>query len=71
MKVTARWGWAAVPSTIKQATLLQASRLLARRDAPFGIAGSPDVGSEIRLLARVDPDVAVAVAPYRRWWGAK
>jgi hypothetical protein len=71
VKVTGRWGWTAVPTTIKQATLLQASRLLARRDAPFGIAGSPDVGSEMRLLARVDPDVAVAIAPYRRWWGAK
>ena len=71
IKVTAQWGWTAVPSTIKHATLLQASRFLARRDAPFGVAGSPDAGSEMRLLAKVDPDVAVAVAPYRRWWGAR
>lgn len=70
VRVTARWGWTAVPTTIKQATLLQASRLLARRDAPFGVAGSPEAGSEVRLLARLDPDVAVAVSPYRRWWGA-
>lgn len=70
-QVTAKWGWTAVPTAIKQATLLQASRLLARRDSPFGIAGSPDAGSELRLLARVDPDVAVAVAPFRRWWGAR
>jgi hypothetical protein len=70
VKVTARWGWSSVPTTIKQATLLQASRILARRDSPFGVAGSPEVGSEMRLLARLDVDVAVAVAPYRRWWGA-
>lgn len=70
VQVTARWGWSSVPTAIKQACLMQASRLLARRDAPFGIAGSPEVGSEMRLLARLDPDVSVAVAPYRRWWGA-
>jgi hypothetical protein len=70
VEVTARWGWTSVPATVKQACLMQASRLLARRDSPFGVAGSPEVGSEMRLLARLDPDVAVAVAPYRRWWGA-
>lgn len=69
VRVTARFGWSAVPDTIKQACLLQASRLLSRRDAPFGVAGSPDAGSEVRLLARLDPDVAVSVTPYRREWG--
>lgn len=64
--ITAIWGWTAVPSPIKQATLLQAARLLKRRDAPFGIAGSPDQGSELRLLARLDPDVQVMLANYRR-----
>lgn len=64
--VTAKFGWTTVPVTIKQATLLQASRLFKRRDAPFGVAGSPEVGSEVRLLARVDPDVAVTLRPYIR-----
>lgn len=68
--VTAQYGWTTVPVAIQQATLLQASRFLARREAPFGIAGSPDVGSELRLLAAVDPDVAVVLGPYVRWWGA-
>lgn len=68
--VTALWGWTAVPNTIKQATLLQASRIIKRRDAPFGVAGSPEMGSELRLLAKVDPDVEVAVRPYVRWWSA-
>lgn len=66
VRVTARWGWTAVPNAVKEATLLQASRLLSRRDSPFGVAGSPDAGSEVRLLAKVDPDVEVALAPYRR-----
>lgn len=71
VRVTARWGWADVPETIKQATLLQASRFFVRRDAPFGVAGSPDSGTEMRLLAKVDPDVQVMVSPYVRWWGAR
>lgn len=65
------FGWTAVPTTIKQATLLQASRLIARRDSPFGVAGSPDIGSEFRLLPKLDPDVALTVRPYYRWWGAR
>lgn len=71
VEITAKWGWSAVPDPVKQATLLQASRLLARRDSPFGVAGSPDAGGgELRLLAKVDPDVAVVLTPYIRWWGA-
>lgn len=68
--ITARWGWLTVPEPVKQATLLQASRLFSRRTSPFGIAGSPDLGSELRLLAKVDPDVAVVLGPYTRWWAA-
>ena len=68
LEITALWGWTDVPTTIKKATLLQASRFYKRRDAPFGIAGSADTGSELRLLAKVDPDVAVMVNTYRRWW---
>lgn len=71
IRVTGNWGWMAVPDTIKQATLMQANRLLKRRDAAFGVAGSPEVGSELRLLTALDPDVAVALRPYRRIWGAR
>lgn len=67
--VTARWGWSSVPEPVKQATLLQASRLFNRRTSPYGIAGSPEQGSELRLLARLDPDVSVSLGPYIRWWG--
>jgi hypothetical protein len=68
--VTALWGWTSVPVAVEQATALQASRFLARRNAPFGVAGSPESGSEVRLLAKVDPDVAVGLKDYvRRAWG--
>jgi hypothetical protein len=63
LAVVARWGWTTVPTQVKRATLLQASRFQSRRDSPTGIAGSSDIngGSVVRLLARVDPDVAVAL----------
>lgn len=64
--VAATFGWTVVPTTIKNATLLQASRLFADRNAPFGVVGSPDQGSELRLLAKVHPDVEVMVTPFKR-----
>lgn len=68
--ITGRWGWTTVPDAIKQACLLQANRFLSRRNSPYGVTGSPELGSELRLLSRLDPDVAVILAPYVRWWGA-
>lgn len=65
------WGWPTVPPAVKAATLLQAARLAARRDSPFGIAGSPSDGSEMRLLAALDPDLKTSLTAFRRdWWTA-
>lgn len=66
IRVTAEWGWSSVPVAIEQATLLQASRLVSRRDSPMGVAGSPESGSELRLLAKLDPDVKTSVKDYVR-----
>ncbi len=60
--VTAKFGWASVPDQVVGAVKLQVARFHARRDSPFGIAGSPTEGSELRLLSRLDPDVAVSLA---------
>jgi hypothetical protein len=72
LTVTAKWGWTAVPSSVKAATFLQVARFAARRDSPYGVAGSPAAGTELRLLNRLDPDVEVMLpAKYRRqWWAA-
>ena len=64
--ITARWGWAAVPSQVVAAVKLQANRWNKRRDSPYGIAGSPDQGSEMRLLAKLDPDVSTTLAGLSR-----
>lgn len=66
VNVTAAWGWAQIPGRVQAATRLQAARIVWRRESPFGVAGSPDAGSELRLLARIDPDVAVLLTGLRR-----
>lgn len=70
VSVTALFGWpGAVPAQVKEATLIQAERLWKRKDAPFGVAGSVEFGSELRLLAKLDPDVESLLRPFRRqWW---
>jgi hypothetical protein len=74
LTVSALWGWTAAsvgPTVAKTGLFLQAARLAARRDSPFGIAGSPSEGSEIRLLAQLDPDFKTSLKPLRReWWAA-
>lgn len=64
--VAALWGWSAVPAQVVGACKLQVSRWAARRDSPYGVAGSPSDGSELRLLARLDPDVATTLAGLSR-----
>jgi len=64
--LTGRWGWSAQPVQVGAAMRLQVSRWSFRRDAPSGVAGSPESGSEMRLLARLDPDVKTSLAGLRR-----
>ena len=67
----AQWGWTTVPEIVKEACLIQAGRFFVRRDSQYGIAGSPETGTELRLLERLDPDVALMLSAVRRHWGAK
>lgn len=64
--ITARFGWSAFPAQVIGAAKLQANRWNKRRRAPFGVAGSPEQGSEIRLLAKLDPDVATILTGLSR-----
>jgi hypothetical protein len=58
IRVSGIFGWSAVPEVVRQACLIQSSRVFNRNASPFGIAGSPDLGT-VRLSARLDPDVQV------------
>ena len=64
VRVTGVWGWSAVPIAIKQACVIQASRIYKRLDSPLGIAGFGDLGA-IRVGRALDPDVEQLVMPYR------
>ena len=68
VKVTAVWGWPSIPAEIQMAAKLQASRLFIRRQSPFGIAGTPDLGT-VRLSSRLDPDVEALIRPFRKMNG--
>lgn len=63
VRITARWGWPAVPAEITQAALILAARVFKRKDSPEGVMGAAEWGG-IRLT-RTDPDVAAMIAPYK------
>lgn len=66
VEVAGVFGWPAVPPQVRLAAQLQAARWFKRaRDAPFGVAGLQFEGGGIRLMAKLDPDVEVLLAPYR------
>jgi hypothetical protein len=64
-RITGIWGWEAVPAEVNMATLIQAARLFTRRQSPFGIAGSPDLGT-VRLSAKLDADVETLLRPFKK-----
>jgi len=65
VRVKGVWGFTAVPPEVNMATLIQSSRLFGRRQSPFGIAGSPEMGT-VRLYSRLDADVEVLLRPFRK-----
>lgn len=50
------------PPAVEQAALLWASRLLARRNSPEGVVGTPELG--VANIGRYDPDVSRLLAPF-------
>jgi hypothetical protein len=64
VKITGTWGWPSIPTAVKQATIIQASRLYKRLDSPLGVLGMGDLG-QIRVSRYLDPDVEQLVMPYR------
>lgn len=64
VKITGTWGWASVPTAVKQACIIQSSRIFKRLDSPLGVAGFGDLGA-IRVGRYLDPDVEQLLMPYR------
>lgn len=65
VRIKGVFGFSAVPSEINIATQLQASRLFVRRQSPFGIAGSAELGT-VRLAAKLDADVEALTRSFRK-----
>lgn len=66
VRVTAKWGWAAVPAEVTQATLILAHRMWRRVDAPEGVLGFGGDGVVVNLR-QTDPDVAALLEPFTRF----
>jgi hypothetical protein len=65
VKIVGMFGWPATPDAVREACILQASRLHTRLDSPLGIAGFGDMGG-MRVSFKGDPDVMMLLGPYRR-----
>ena len=63
-RITGVWGWPSIPIAVKQATIIQSSRLYKRLDSPLGVAGYGDLGA-IRISRFLDPDVEQLMMPFR------
>ena len=55
----------ACPADVKEACLMQALRIYKRKDAPFGVLGTTELG-KLQTMAKIDVDVKVLLAPWRK-----
>lgn len=65
LRVTATWGWAAVPESVQQASKLIAAMLLSRRNSPNGIEAYGDFGI-VRASRYVDGHAELLLKRYIR-----
>lgn len=63
LRVTAKWGWAAVPAPVHEGALILAEEIYTLSKAPFGVGGYGAYGI---IRARENPMVAARIAPYVR-----
>ena len=67
VKVVGDWGYTVggvAPAAIQKACLIQAGRLFQRKNAPFGILQTVDLGQFTRI-SKLDPDVEMILRPYK------
>jgi len=64
IQITGVWGWASVPTAVKQACIILSMRQFKRYDSPTGVMGFGDLG--VMRVGRVDPDVEKLLMPFRR-----
>jgi hypothetical protein len=63
--VTGTWGYSATPpQAVADACVILAARYYKRKDAPFGVVGTPELGF-MRVTPR-DHDVLALLMPFKR-----
>lgn len=65
VRITAKWGWAEIPSAIKQAAIIQSITVFKSSDAPFGATPFAETGI-LRLRSALHPTAAALVQDYRK-----
>ena len=68
VQVIGSWGYCATgsqPQAITRACLILATRYFKRKDAAFGVLGTPELGF-MRVTSK-DPEVRALLQPYRRY----
>lgn len=65
VRIKGVFGFPEIPYEVKLACQIQAARLFVRKQSPFGIAGSVELGT-VRLNSRLDPDVEMLLKTFRR-----
>ena len=63
VKVTGKFAFGSIPTSVKQAEIMQAIRWFKRPDAPFGVTFGEMGGLRV---SRVDPDIASMLEPFTR-----
>jgi len=64
VEVTGVFGFATIPTAVRQACILLAMRQFKRYDSPTGVMGFGDLG--LVRVGRVDPDVEKLLMPFKR-----
>ena len=65
IRVTADFGWDAVPAQVARACLMSAARIMNREDSIMGLQTSTEFGTAISF-ARPDPDTARLLRPFKK-----
>jgi len=64
VQINGVWGWASIPTAVKQACIILSMRQFKRYDSPTGVMGFGDLG--VMRIGRVDPDIEKLLMPFRK-----
>lgn len=64
VRVTARWGWPSIPTSVQKAAIVQAIALFKADDVPFGATPFAETGI-VRIKQALHPTAALLIDKYR------